>query len=108
MSCGVGPRHSLDPELLWLWGRPAAAAPMRPLGWEPPCATREALKKQKKKKKRKKEKKKPKKTKQNKKFEFYLGTWFLKVHMALNEKDITSIVPSPLLTGWNRDIIVGT
>ena len=27
-SCGVGHRHSLDPMLLWLWCRPAAAAPI--------------------------------------------------------------------------------
>ena len=23
-----------DPALLWLWGRPAAATPVRPLAWE--------------------------------------------------------------------------
>ena len=34
MSCGVGGRHILDPVLLWLWSRPAAVAPMRPLAWE--------------------------------------------------------------------------
>ena len=26
LSCGIGFRHSLDPILLWLWLRPAAAA----------------------------------------------------------------------------------
>ena len=42
---------------LWLWRRPAAAAPIRPLAWEPPYDVGEALKRQKeKKKKRKKEK----------------------------------------------------
>ena len=25
-----------DPVLLWLWGRPAAVAPNRPLAWEHP------------------------------------------------------------------------
>ena len=30
MSCGVGRKHGLDPELLWLWRRPAATAPIRP------------------------------------------------------------------------------
>ena len=27
-----------EPALLWLWCRPAAAAPIRPLAWEPPYA----------------------------------------------------------------------
>ena len=30
--------------LLWLWHRPAAAALIRPLGWEPPHATGAILK----------------------------------------------------------------
>ena len=34
MSCGVGCGHSSDPALLWLWQRPAAAAPIQPLDWE--------------------------------------------------------------------------
>ena len=38
MSCGVGCRQGLDPVLLWLWHRPAATAPIRPLAWEPPHA----------------------------------------------------------------------
>ena len=38
MSCGVGHRCSLDPKLLWLWRRQAAAALIRPLAWEPPNA----------------------------------------------------------------------
>ena len=38
MSCGVGRRHGSDPELLWLWRRLAATAPIRPLAWEPPYA----------------------------------------------------------------------
>ena len=44
MSCGVGRRHGLDPALLWLWRRPAAAAPIRPLAWELPYAAGVALK----------------------------------------------------------------
>ena len=28
-----------DLALLWLWHRPAATAPIRPLAWEPPHAT---------------------------------------------------------------------
>uniref|UniRef100_A0A5G2RFV5 Receptor-type tyrosine-protein phosphatase H n=2 Tax=Sus scrofa TaxID=9823 RepID=A0A5G2RFV5_PIG len=39
VSCGVGCRCGSDPVLLWLWRRPAAAAPIGPLAWEPPCAT---------------------------------------------------------------------
>ena len=38
MSCGVGCRRGSDPALLWLWRRPAATAPIRPLAWEPPYA----------------------------------------------------------------------
>ena len=44
MSSGVGHRHSLDPALLWLWRRPAAAALIRPLAWKPPYAEGVALK----------------------------------------------------------------
>ena len=36
MSCGVGRRRGSDPELLWLWRRLAATAPIQPLAWEPP------------------------------------------------------------------------
>ena len=46
MSCGVGPRHGLDPELLWLWHRPASLALIQPLAWEPPYALSVALKRQ--------------------------------------------------------------
>ena len=53
MSCGVGHKSGLDPELLWLQSRPAAIAPIRPLAWEPPYAADSTLKDQKKKKKRK-------------------------------------------------------
>ena len=38
LSSGVGHRHGSDPALLWLCHRPAAAAPMGPLAWEPPYA----------------------------------------------------------------------
>ena len=47
MSSGVGRRCSLDLELLWLWHRLAATAPIRPLAWEPPYAMGAALKRQK-------------------------------------------------------------
>ena len=51
VSCGVVHRCGSDLVLLWLWRRPAAAAPIWPLAWELPYATGLALKRQKKKKK---------------------------------------------------------
>ena len=45
MNRGVGRRCSLDPALLWLWLRPAAAAPIRHLAWETPYAMGVALEK---------------------------------------------------------------
>ena len=51
MSCGVVLRHGSDLALLWLWCRPAAVAPIQPLGWEFPCALSGTLKRQKSKKK---------------------------------------------------------
>ena len=50
MSCGVGCRCGLDPALLWLWSRPVATAPIRPLAWEPPYASGAALNKAKRQK----------------------------------------------------------
>ena len=47
MSYGVGHRRGSDPELLWLWYRPEAAAPIRPLALEPPYSEGAALKRQK-------------------------------------------------------------
>ena len=44
MSYGVGCSHGLDLELLWLWCRPAAVAPIQPPAWEPPYAAGMALK----------------------------------------------------------------
>ena len=55
MSCGVGYRQSLDPELLWLWSRPAAVAPIQSLAWELPYAIDATLKRKRKKKKKKKQ-----------------------------------------------------
>ena len=46
MSCGVDRRRGSDLALLWLWRKPAAVAPIRPLAWEPPCALGAALKRQ--------------------------------------------------------------
>ena len=55
MSCDVDHRHGLDPELLWLWCRLAATAPIRLLAWELAFASGVgvALKRQKKKKEKK-------------------------------------------------------
>ena len=50
MSCGVGRRCISGPTLLWLWCRPAAIAPIRPLAWESQYAVGAALEKAKKKK----------------------------------------------------------
>ena len=50
MSCGVGCRRGSGPVLLWLWHRPVATTPIRPLAWEPPYAVGEAQKMTKKKK----------------------------------------------------------
>ena len=58
MSCGVACRRGSDPALLWLWFRPAATAPIRPLAWEPPYAAEAALEMAKRQKKRKKKKRK--------------------------------------------------
>ena len=44
VSCGVVHRHDSNRVLLWLRRRPAAAAPIRPLAWEPPYAAGSALK----------------------------------------------------------------
>ena len=49
-SPGIEPTSSLVP--MWLWCRPAAAAPVWPLTWELPYAACVALKDRKKKKKR--------------------------------------------------------
>ena len=50
MSYGVGHKCGSDPALLWLWRRPAATVPVRPLAWEPPYALGTALEKTKNKK----------------------------------------------------------
>ena len=52
MSCGVGCRHSSDPDLLWLWCRPAAAVLFQPLAWELLYAASAALKSENKNKNR--------------------------------------------------------
>jgi len=51
MSCVVGNRCGLDPTLLWLWYRPVATAPVRPLAWETSYAEGVALEKAKRQKK---------------------------------------------------------
>ena len=48
VNYGVGHRHSSDLEFLWLWRRPAAAAPFQLLACELPHAVGMALKSKKK------------------------------------------------------------
>ena len=43
----VAARCGSDPSLLWLWHKPAAATPFRPLSWELPHATGAAVKRKK-------------------------------------------------------------
>ena len=54
MTCGVGRRHGSDLVLLWLWRRPAAIAPIQPLGWQLSYAAGAALKSKKNKQTNKK------------------------------------------------------
>ena len=61
--------------LLWLWCRPAATAPIRPLAWEPPYAVGAAQEMAKRQKKKKKEEKKRIYIEKGK-----TGAWFLLVH----------------------------
>ena len=44
MSCGVGLRCGLAPTMLWLWRRPVATTPIRPLTWDLPYAAGVAIK----------------------------------------------------------------
>ena len=46
--CCLGLRFNLDPVLPWLWRRPAAAAPIRPLAQKFPYAANVAVKRKKK------------------------------------------------------------
>ena len=66
MSCGIGHRYGSDLALLWLWNRPAAAAPIPPLAWELPDAEGGAIKR-KRRKKRKEKKGKERKQRKKKK-----------------------------------------
>ena len=56
MSCAVGCRRDSDSKLLWLWRRPVATAPIRPLAFEIPYAVGVAQKMANRKKKKKKKK----------------------------------------------------
>ena len=59
MSFGVGSRQGLDLKLLWLWGRPAAAALIQPFAWEPLYVMGVALKNKKQKQKKQQQKNQP-------------------------------------------------
>ena len=54
VSCDVGCRHSSDPDLLYLWCRLAATAPIQLPAWEPPYVLQERSHKDKKQNKKKK------------------------------------------------------
>ena len=41
--CGAGGILGSNPVWLWLWRRPTAVDPIRPLAWEPPCGAGVAL-----------------------------------------------------------------
>ena len=43
VSCSIVHRRGSDLALVWLWHRPASAALIRPLVWEPPHAAGVAL-----------------------------------------------------------------
>ena len=47
VSCDAGRRCGSDPTLLWLWCRPMATAPIRPLAWKSAYATGAALEREK-------------------------------------------------------------
>ena len=66
--------------LLWLWCRPAAAAPIQHLSWEPPNAEGIAQKKERKKQRKKETKKQRKKqaTKEQIKFKKIRGEELVK------------------------------
>ena len=53
VSCGVGRKRGLDPEVLWLSCRPAATAPIRHLAWEPTYASGADMEKEKRQKNKK-------------------------------------------------------
>ena len=52
VSSGVGPRHSIDPEMLWLWCTLAATAVIQPMAFRTSRVVGAALKRPKKKKKK--------------------------------------------------------
>ena len=82
MSYGVGRRCGSDTELLWLWRRPGAADPIRPLAWELPYAAGASLEKKNKKQKNKKQ---TKKTFTSTK----MGNWIVKRLISRKTKDFS-------------------
>ena len=90
MSCGVGRRCGLDSKLLWLWCRPAAVAPIKPLAWEPPYASGAALKKKKEKTEKQKltnELRKPTNIKKKVYYECIKYLWSSRRGAVVNESD---------------------
>ena len=67
---------------LWLWHRPPATTPIRPLAWEPPYAVGAALEMAKRQNKNKNKKKQNKQTKKKNKKKTHLNaTLCLAVHL---------------------------
>ena len=83
MSCGVGYRRSSGLALLWLWHRPAARTPIRPLAWKPPYAVGAALKK-----------KKRQKTKKKLKYSVYLSI------ITLNVNGLNTLIKRHWVVDW--------
>ena len=83
VNCGVGRRHGLDPELLWLWCRLVATAPTRPLAWEPPYTSGAALEKGKRQKQKTNKKTSVMKNDKFKKIQS-LKSWLYKIILKTN------------------------
>ena len=81
IGCGVSGRSGSVLALLWLWRRPAATAPIRPLAWETPCAAGVALKS----KSRKTKTKQTKKSRVSQTFRESCECWQGQRHLQLEE-----------------------
>ena len=74
-SYSIGCRHGLDPVLLWLCCRLAAATPILPLAWELPYAVGAALQRPRKKRKDEIGGQRKTKKKKKKRIALYASSW---------------------------------